>query len=158
MAREIDKIYGNRVRVRVCGLCWRDSSLLMVNHKNITANNFWAPPGGGIEFGETAEEALIRELQEETGIRVTIGKFLFLCEFIHQPLHAVELFFEITGMNSELRTGYDPEMHQMGQIIDKVGFINFNDILTMDEHERHGLFRCFKTEKELKTASGYIKI
>ena len=33
---------------------------------------FWYPPGGGLEGDETYEQAAIRELQEETGLRVTL--------------------------------------------------------------------------------------
>ncbi|WP_422388874.1 NUDIX hydrolase [Keguizhuia sedimenti] len=32
--------------------------------------NYWATPGGGLEPGESFEEAAIRELAEETGIRI----------------------------------------------------------------------------------------
>lgn len=33
----------------------------------------WTMPGGGMEWGETAEETALRELQEETGLTATLG-------------------------------------------------------------------------------------
>jgi 8-oxo-dGTP diphosphatase len=114
---EIAEIYGNKVRIRVCGLCWQDDSLLLVMHR-MTSGNFWGPPGGGVEFGELLENALKREILEETGLQVDIGKFLFGCEFIKHPLHAVELFFEVKKTGGMLKKGDDPEF----QIIEKVQF------------------------------------
>lgn len=35
-----------------------------------TDNNLWALPGGGMEFGESVTETIIREVQEETGLEV----------------------------------------------------------------------------------------
>jgi ADP-ribose pyrophosphatase YjhB (NUDIX family) len=35
-----------------------------------SAENHWTPPGGGIEKGETFEEASIREVKEETNMKV----------------------------------------------------------------------------------------
>lgn len=36
----------------------------------------WTPPGGGVEAGETPEEAVIREVQEETNMKVLKQAFL----------------------------------------------------------------------------------
>jgi len=37
-------------------------------------NNCWNFPGGGVEFGETPEKAVVREFREELGIKVTVQK------------------------------------------------------------------------------------
>jgi 8-oxo-dGTP diphosphatase len=43
----------------------------LVMHKNGVQEDLWELPGGRMEFGETAEETLIRELIEETELLVT---------------------------------------------------------------------------------------
>ena len=102
MTPEIAEIYGNRVRIRVCGLCWQEGSLLLIKHK-MGPEGFWAPPGGGLEYGESLEDTLRREFLEETGLDVVSEKFLFGCEFIKPPLHAVELFFNVRIVGGKLK-------------------------------------------------------
>ncbi len=77
MENTVHTYYGNKVRVRICGLCFADEKLLLVNHHSITKTNFWAPPGGGLNFGESSAECLKREFLEETGIKVEAGNFFF---------------------------------------------------------------------------------
>ena len=38
----------------------------------------WGLPGGSLEHGETAEEAIVREIHEETNLSIEIERFLFV--------------------------------------------------------------------------------
>lgn len=154
MDKDVAQVYGNKVRVRACGICWQDERLLMVNHRGITPTNFWAPPGGGIEFGQSIEEALRKEFVEETGLHISAGEFLFGCEYIEQPIHSIELFYSIKSQKGELRTGRDPEI----QIIKDVKFLAVPEILSMPTPELHGIFRIVKTAVDLKNLRGFFRI
>jgi 8-oxo-dGTP diphosphatase len=154
MDKEVAKIYGNKVRVRACGLCWDGPRLLMVNHKGITSGSFWAPPGGGVEFGQTTAETLKKEFLEETGLAIKPGPFLFGCEYIGKPIHSIELFFEVTRIGGELKTGSDPEI----QIIEEVRYLAETEIWSAPAGEIHGIFKMIKNIEELRSLSGFYMI
>ncbi|WP_232064539.1 NUDIX domain-containing protein [Rhodocytophaga rosea] len=97
IAEEVKKTFGQKLRVRVCGICLQDDQILLVNHRGLgKTNTFWAPPGGGMHFGESAAQTLEREFKEETGLQIKTGRFLFVNEFIGKELHAIELFLKYT--------------------------------------------------------------
>ena len=154
MDPQIKDIYGGRIRVRVCGICWHGNSLLMVNHRGLRQGDFWAPPGGGLEFGESAEQRLRTEFKEETGLEISAGKFLFGCEFIEEPLHAIELFFQVSVSGGVLMKGEDPEI----PVIDDVRFVSASELSNIPKHALHGIFRLVSNPEDLLTLTGFFRI
>ena len=47
----------------------------------------WEFPGGKIEVGETPQQALIREIQEELTVKVKVGKFIDTIEYDYPKFH-----------------------------------------------------------------------
>lgn len=154
---EVQKLYGNRLRLRVCGLYREDDKLLMVRHRSIgPTDTFWCPPGGGSQFGETAPEALVREFREETGLAVEIGGLLFVNEFMQPPLHAIELFFEVRATGGSLQRGFDPEMSLNGQIIEEVRLMRFDEIKQYPANEVHTMFQFCDSLDDVFRLRGYL--
>ena len=69
----------NLLQVRVTGILIEEERILLVKQK-VSDNRSWSLPGGRVEQGETLEEAIIRELEEETGLTTRIIKLLYLCD------------------------------------------------------------------------------
>lgn len=49
-----------------------DNGIILIKRKNPPAG--WAIPGGFVDYGETLEEAAIREMKEETSLDVNLGR------------------------------------------------------------------------------------
>jgi 8-oxo-dGTP pyrophosphatase MutT (NUDIX family) len=78
---------GHRIRIktkpkqtfqmRIAGLGFRDGHVLV--HRAVH-EPFWTFPGGGAEIGETSEQTLVREMVEELGVQVRVGRLLWMVE------------------------------------------------------------------------------
>lgn len=119
-------------------------------------DTFWCPPGGGIQFSETAHQALVREFLEETGLAIEPGELLFVNEFMQPPLHAMELFFQVKIVDGEIKLGYDPEMAEGSQIITEVGLMTFEQIKSYPPDEVHRLFQYCDTLDDVFAIRGYL--
>ena len=143
--------------------------LMRRSDRSTFAPGAWVFPGGTLEeqdvslarrFGEGENELLsmkvcaIREVFEETGLRVDVDNFMFGCEFLHHPLHSVELFFAVSILDGNLGRGSDPEL----QIIRDVRFFTPGEIRALKPEEVHGIFRKAVTPEEFRKLGGFYRI
>ena len=59
-------------QLAVSAAIFRDDKILLVRRARSPAKGFYSLPGGRVEFGETLHEALHREVDEETALRIEI--------------------------------------------------------------------------------------
>ena len=93
------------------GLFIKDGKVLVahaIGHRNTFL------PGGHVEFGESAKDALVREINEELGITCTIGKFLGLVE--HKWMNKGVLHCEVNQIfevhSKKLQIDINPESRE----------------------------------------------
>ena len=67
----------------------RDGQILLIKRGRGPAIGQWSVPGGRVEFGETMREAVVREVVEETGLRVSCGQYLGHVERIGSEYHFI---------------------------------------------------------------------
>jgi ADP-ribose pyrophosphatase YjhB (NUDIX family) len=125
-ARLTEKVFEERTRgyCRGCDIiCYENPvpavAALVMNHNNQLllvkrgvepAKGMWCLPGGFLEIDESIEGAVLRELEEETGIRGEIGG---LVDFFSQrsPHYGAILLFgyTVTMTGGTVRPGFDAE-------------------------------------------------
>ena len=60
-------------KLTVDGIVLKDGEILLVKRKKQPFENMWALPGGFVNYGEKTENAAIREMFEETGLKTKIN-------------------------------------------------------------------------------------
>jgi len=64
------RLYPTRPYLAVSAAIFRDGRVLIVRRARPPAHGLYTLPGGGVELGETLEQAVIREVREETALAV----------------------------------------------------------------------------------------
>lgn len=83
----------NKMVVVVKGVILLEGRVLIVKRAadDEVGNNTWETVGGKMEFGEDIEAALIREINEEIGLTVTVDKILYATTFKTDPTRQIIL-------------------------------------------------------------------
>jgi 8-oxo-dGTP pyrophosphatase MutT (NUDIX family) len=97
------------MRQRAGVIIIHDGKILLL-HRHKYGRQYYIVPGGGVEEGETVEEAAIREAREETGLDVTLVRKLWQIESYRQMEH----YFLCGGFNGSLHLG-GPEAERQSQ-------------------------------------------
>ena len=83
-----------------------DGRVLILRRDNSThAKGGWCLPGGKVDYGDTVEETVIKELREETNLECTSTKFLFFQDSLPDKtseMHVINFYFECKAQG-ELR-------------------------------------------------------
>jgi len=99
-----------RPRVRVAALIVLDGRVVLVRHR-AGSSTYHLLPGGGVDYRETLEHAVIREVLEETGLEVSLGPLLFASDTIDPggSRHVINLTFVATVVGGDITDSPEDE-------------------------------------------------
>jgi 8-oxo-dGTP diphosphatase len=100
--------------VGVGGVVVHENRVLLIKRGKEPMRGRWVVPGGTVELGETIEEALVREMKEETDLRVTPVEMLTVFDRIQRDMGEIAYHYVIVDYlcryeGGEARAGSDAE-------------------------------------------------
>jgi mutator protein MutT len=107
------KEYPERPVVGVGAIILEGGKILLEKRKSTPGEGKWAVPGGLIELGETVEQAVIREVKEETGLDVASPRLVDVVDYISLDekgavkYHFIILDYLVTVKGGELKAASD---------------------------------------------------
>ncbi len=104
-----------KTRVGCYGLIIKDGKIALIKKARGGYKGLLDLPGGGIEYGETPEETLVRELMEEAGVNVIDYKLLTVTstrikwhdENFNEDLHQIGILYKVELKDYKLKEDGD---------------------------------------------------
>lgn len=140
-----------KLRVRVAALIRNEKGEILLVRQKKNKKDYWLLPGGGIEFGESALQALERELKEELNIELENPAFLLLNENIDPNgyKHLIQLIFV-----GAIKSGMTPEISKKERAIQEYRYFPISEIQNLEI--RPNIKSFLLTEKDWKPST-YIR-
>ena len=115
--REMRKLVGHApiMAVAAMGILYNEEKGLLLERRSDTGE--WCTPGGAIELGETLEEALRREIKEETNLDIRNPKLYDIKANVHMvypnkdEVYYTDIVYEINEFEGELK--HDEESREL---------------------------------------------
>jgi len=125
-----DWIFSDEQRIchfRVAGVLVRGDKLLVQSDND----NVFAIPGGHIAFGETSQSALIRELREEIGIDISVGRLIWVEEYFwkwgQKDAHGISFYYLVSPKDdADLPEDFKKQMKDNADIF--LSWITFDEV------------------------------
>lgn len=110
-------------RLAIRGVFYRDGKILLIQLRN-NEREWYLIPGGGVDHGETLEQAFHREMAEEIGYRCSMGDVVLIREVMNpnndHPLlpnqfHQVEVYVK-AELVKPLTSAHNMDTHQIASV------------------------------------------
>ena len=110
-----------RQRIAVYGVCRDDEQRILLARASpaITLQGRWFLPGGGVHHGEGPTDSLTREVEEESGLTVSVGPLLDVLSDVRTipdgtSLHTVRIIYRVDSWSGTLRPEVDGTTDAVG--------------------------------------------
>lgn len=107
-------------RTRVAAILKMENGYAFMHRKDVIKRKdyqeYYTFPGGGLEENETPQEGVIREIEEEFGIKVKVIKKLY--EIKSEKFNQLEIFYLCEYISGTFGTGTGPEFSNDPKYID----------------------------------------
>ena len=124
--------------ITVDAVLFEDDSILLVQRKNQPFKGKWALPGGFVEYGEKTEDAVTREMVEETGLQTKVSALVGVYSDPNRDPrgHTITIVYSVQRCGGTLQSGDDAAAVKFYRV-NKLPQLSFDhDIIIKDTIQR----------------------
>ena len=95
--------------ITVDAVILKENKIVLIKRRNAPFKEYYALPGGFVDYGEKVEDAVIREVKEETGLKTKIEKLVDVYSAPDRDPrgHTITIVYKLKIVGGQLRSGDD---------------------------------------------------